>query len=97
MAVKKKKPSVLKRQRQEPAKKARNRNLKTRVKSAVKKVRASILDSKPEYKQELARALREIDRSVSKGIFHKRTAARKKSRLMRMANKLATGIGEAKK
>jgi len=70
--------------------------VKTRIKTAVKKTRELIFDSKPEYRDELKRALREIDKAVSRGVIHPRTAARKKGRLMKMANKLAPGIGQAK-
>jgi small subunit ribosomal protein S20 len=96
MAVKKKKRSVLKKQRQDARRRIRNSAIKSRVKTAIKKARESIIENKPELKTFLKSALGEIDRAVSKGVLHKRTAARKKSRLMKMANKLAAGINEPK-
>ena len=35
-------------------------------------------------------AMRELDRAASKGVIHKRNAARRKSRLMAHLNKLTT-------
>jgi small subunit ribosomal protein S20 len=96
MAVKKKKRSVLKKQRQDARRRIRNSAIKSRVKTAIKKARESIIENKPELKTFLKSALGEIDRAVSKGVLHKRTASRKKSRLMKMANKLAAGINEPK-
>ncbi len=91
MAVKKKKPSVLKRQRQEEKRKAHNQSIKSRIKTLCKKVRKLILDGK-DYNTALKTAIRQIDMAASKGVIHKNTAARKKSRLMKTVNKLTTDI-----
>ncbi|MCM8764279.1 MAG: 30S ribosomal protein S20 [Candidatus Omnitrophica bacterium] len=92
MPVKKKKFSVLKRQRQEQKRRTRNKQVLSKIKVLIKKTRKQILDGK-EYKPTLNTAIKEIDRAASKGILHKNTAARKKSRLTRTVNKLTTDTG----
>ncbi|MCM8821742.1 MAG: 30S ribosomal protein S20 [Candidatus Omnitrophica bacterium] len=89
MPVKKKKPSVLKRQRQEEKRRLRNKQILAKIKALIKKTKKQILDGQ-DYKPTLNTAIKEIDRAASKGILHKNTAARKKSRLVRTVNKLTT-------
>lgn len=91
MPVKKKKPSVLKKQRQEQKRRARNKLVLAKVKALIKKVKKEILDGK-DFKPALNKAIKEIDKAASKGILHKNNAARKKSRLMKTVNKLTTDI-----
>ena len=67
----------------------RNVHFKTMMKSAVKKA-LSTLETDPEAAvSQLRLALKTIDKLVTKGILHKGTAARKKSKLMKKANKLS--------
>ena len=67
----------------------RNTAFKTSIKTAVKKVLAC---AKSEDRTELNALLSKVyqlcDKAVSKGILHKNTAARKKSRLTKAINKL---------
>ncbi|HOC02951.1 MAG TPA: 30S ribosomal protein S20 [Candidatus Ratteibacteria bacterium] len=91
MAVKKKRPSVLKRQRQEQTKKMRNRAIKSRIKTLAKRVKKLILDGK-DYTPVLKTTIKQIDMAASKGVIHKNTAARKKSRLIKTVHKLTTDI-----
>lgn len=65
--------------------KARNSALKT----AVNKALVDINSSSPDAKGSLISAIKNIDMAVSKGILHKNTAARKKSRLMRKFNSIS--------
>ena len=66
----------------------RNKMIKSRTKTAVKKVYAAAGGGSPvELKAVLSSAVSSIDRAASKGVLHKNTASRKKSRLMRMVNK----------
>jgi small subunit ribosomal protein S20 len=59
----------------------RNSHYISRVKTFVKKAQIAI-ESKADNRAELvATALKIIDKTVGKGILHKKTAARKKSRL----------------
>lgn len=69
--------SALKRLRQTVKRTLRNRAVKSRVKTLVKKARAT---RDPEA---LRAAVKAIDKAAAKGILHRNTAARKKSRLMR--------------
>ncbi len=80
--------SALKRHRQSVTRRARNVGVKTSVKTAAKKVRAS-LDQKDAAATQaaLAAAVPVIDKAASKGVIHKRTASRRISRLMKAAQK----------
>lgn len=65
----------------------RNKIIKTRTKTAIKKVTAALeAGDKALSKEALVQAISTIDRATSKGVFHKNTAARKKSRLAKLVN-----------
>ena len=67
----------------------RNTAFKTSIKTAVKKVLlCANSDDKSELNALLSKAYQLCDKAVSKGILHKNTAARKKSRLTKAVNKL---------
>lgn len=69
---------------------ARNRQIKSKVKTMMKKVDAAVAANDKELaKSSLVEAMSEIDKACSKGVFHKNTAARKVSRLTKAVNKLA--------
>ena len=89
MAEKKKKRRVLKRQRQEEKRRIRNKMVKSRIKALIKKVKKAALEKDPELENYLREAIKAIDKAASKGIIHKNTAARKKSRLQIFVNKVA--------
>ncbi|MCD6333945.1 MAG: 30S ribosomal protein S20 [Candidatus Latescibacteria bacterium] len=57
----------------------RNRRIRSEMKSAIKTVRTAA--NREEGEQALLRAASTIDRTAAKGIVHKNTAARTKSRL----------------
>ncbi len=80
--------SAIKRARQNEKRRLRNKGWKTRVKTETKRVLAAIQEGKEEQEVRdlLRNALRMIDKVGSKGVFHKRTVARKKSRLARHVN-----------
>ena len=80
--------SALKRARQNIKRNIRNRALRSVLRSAIKKHRA-LLDAKDfaAAEERLPLLYRAIDRSVSKGVLHKSTAARYKSRLTGALNK----------
>ena len=72
------------------AKKRDNNNVveqktKTSIKKFVKEVEAG---NKKEAKEKLDVAIKNIDKATSSGLMHKNKAARQKSRLMKMNNKL---------
>ena len=69
---------------------ARNKSIKTGVKTAVKKVRVAIeANDKAAASAALLAATSTIDKAVTKGLFHKNTASRKISRLAQAVNKMA--------
>ncbi|MBO8128526.1 MAG: 30S ribosomal protein S20 [Peptococcaceae bacterium] len=65
----------------------RNKQLKSQLKTAIKRFEQALQNgNKEEAQEKLRAALVRIDKSVTKGILHKNTAARKKSQLTRMYN-----------
>ena len=79
--------SAVKRARQNEIRRLRNKATRTRVKSIVKEVRTSAGEaSSEETKAILNTAQSVIDKASKKGVIHKRSAARKISRLTKLAN-----------
>lgn len=69
---------------------ARNKSIKSSVKTAIKKVDAAIAANDAEAaKAALTAATSAIDKAATKGVYHKDTASRKISRLNLAVNKLA--------
>ena len=69
---------------------ARNKSIKSAVKTAVKKVDAAVaLKDKEAASSALVEAISTIDKAASKGVYHKNTAARKVSRLSKAVNTIA--------
>ncbi len=82
--------SAEKRNRQSQKRRARNQAVRTRVKSAVKKVRETLEGGEQAAAQEAFKvAARVIDQASSKGVVHRNTAARKISRLAKAVAKSA--------
>lgn len=76
--------SAKKRIRQTHKRTARNKSLRTNVRSLVKAVRTAVESGNAEAaRTALASATRRIDMAVSKGIFHRKTGSRYISRLTR--------------
>lgn len=68
----------------------RNKAVKSKIKTMVKKVEAAITaGDKAQAEVALKAAISEISKAASKGIFHKNTASRKISRLTVAVNKMA--------
>lgn len=68
----------------------RNKAIKSKVKTAIKKVDAAIAaNDKAAASEALVLATTEISKATSKGVYHKNNAARKVSRLATAVNKLA--------
>jgi small subunit ribosomal protein S20 len=83
--------SALKRARQNELNRLRNKAVKTRVKSIVKDVRFSVEESSNEdVTAKLIAAQTLIDKASKKGVLHKKTAARKISRLSKLVNSAKT-------
>lgn len=84
--------SGLKRKRQNEVRKLRNRAVRTRVRNAVKALRQALTGGEVKtVKELLPRTVSVIDVGVRKGVFHKNTAARLKSRLTSQAAALLKG------
>lgn len=68
----------------------RNKAIKSSVKTAIKKVDAAVAaKDKTVADTALVAAISEIDKAASKGVYHKKTASRKISRLTLAVNKIA--------
>ncbi len=68
----------------------RNKMLKSKLKTLVKKVEAAVAaNDKAAAAEALKAAVVAIDKAVAKGILHKNTAARKVSRLTKAVNSIA--------
>lgn len=62
--------------------------IKSKVRTALKKVQSALADKKRDQLDDLLReAVSQLDKAWSKGIFHKNTIARKKSRLTLQVSK----------
>ena len=69
---------------------ARNKSIKSRVKTAMKKVEAAVAaNDKALAAEALKVAIAEINKAGSKGVYHKNTCARKVSRLAKLVNTIA--------
>ena len=68
----------------------RNKAITSSVKTAIMKVDAAIAaKDKTAADSALVAAISEIDKAASKGVYHKKTASRKISRLTLAVNKIA--------
>jgi small subunit ribosomal protein S20 len=82
--------SQIKRNRQNTKRHARNKDVRSSLRTATKKVDVATAEGDSEAATTFAReASRAYDKAASKGIVHKRTAARHKSRLAKAANRAA--------
>ena len=80
--------SQIKRNKTNAKRAARHKGVRTALKTSTKKVQISVAEGDPETAQaRLREASRALDKAASAGSIHKRTAARKKSRLARSANR----------
>ncbi len=69
---------------------ARNKAIRSKVKTAIKKVDAAIAaNDKAAASAALIAATAEINKATSKGVYHKNNSSRKISRLAKAVNKLA--------
>ncbi|PTL82378.1 30S ribosomal protein S20 [Vitiosangium sp. GDMCC 1.1324] len=81
--------SAEKRNRQAQKRRARNVNVRTTVKDAVKSLRETLTTTKDAAKtgEALKAATRTISKAASKGVIHKRAASRRISRLAKATNR----------
>ena len=82
--------SAIKRIRQTEKRRAYNRVYRSRARTFVKKARVAIAGTDANAAVEATRsAIQDLDRAASRGVIHKRNAARRKSRLMRQLYQLS--------
>jgi len=82
--------SARKRHKQSLKRRARNRHVRSTVRTAVRKVRAALAEGQVDQALEaLPVAASVIARAAAKGVLHRKTAARKISRLARAAHRAA--------
>jgi small subunit ribosomal protein S20 len=82
--------SQIKRNRTNEAAAERNKATRTALKTSTKKARSAIAEGDAESAQaRVAETSRALDKAASKSVVHKRTAARRKSRLAKAANAVA--------
>lgn len=77
--------SALKRIRSSERKRLRNRVFRSRARTHIRQARKLIDEGRTEEARAAAQqAVSTLDKAASKGIIHRKNAARRKSRLMRM-------------
>ena len=85
----KKKSSAEKRHRQSEERRLRNKMVKSKVRTSVKKFQALALKKDTEEAEKALRDMvKNLDTAARKGIIKQNTAARKKSRMQRLFNTL---------
>lgn len=68
----------------------RNKSIRSKVKTAIKKVEIAVnANDKAAAETALKAATTEISKACSKGVYHKNNAARKVSRLTKAVNQMA--------
>jgi len=80
--------SAAKRARQNLNREARNRRIKSMLKTSIRRFTESLESGdREDARVKLDAAVRQLDKAAAKGIMHKNNAARKKSQLNRIFNK----------
>lgn len=67
----------------------RNKQVKSNMKSVIKKAEAAIANNAADKEEAVKLAIKKIDQACAKGILHKNCASRKKSKLTEKLNKAA--------
>jgi len=81
--------SAIKRNRQNEKRRLRNRNVRGKARTQVKKAKEAIQTGDREAAiANVKEAVKSLDRAASKGVIHKNNAARRKSRLFKQLAKL---------
>jgi small subunit ribosomal protein S20 len=85
--------SAKKRMRIEEKRRARNKAVKSTVRTQITKARESIVSTpaEPQTEEAVRQAISALDRAVTKGVLHRNNAARRKSRLMARLNQAQAG------
>ncbi len=75
--------SQIKRNRQNPKRRARNKTVRSEMRTRVKHAVAAAETGAEDADEALRLAVQKIDRAAAKGVIHANEASRRKSRLMR--------------
>ncbi len=78
-----KQTQAAKRHRQSLVRRDRNFAYRSRLRTFMKRARQAIDENSDDKKTHVDTACRELDRMVTKGVMHKNTASRSKSRLVK--------------
>ena len=81
--------SAEKRNRQAQKRRARNVQVRTTLKTAVKKAREAIAKGEATAREAVQGAVRALDKAASRGIVHRNAAARRIARMVKAATKAA--------
>ena len=80
--------SQIKRNRQNEKRRMRNKSVRSEIHTRTKAAVSAAETGAEDTEEKLRAALRRIDTAASKGVLHKRTAARQKSRLSKQIARL---------
>ncbi|MCY3851086.1 MAG: 30S ribosomal protein S20 [Acidimicrobiaceae bacterium] len=78
--------SQIKRNRQNLKRNQRNRSVRSEINTRTRTALEAISDDAPDSEDAVRLAVQRIDKAAQKGVIHKNTAARNKSRLVRKLN-----------
>jgi small subunit ribosomal protein S20 len=81
--------SQIKRNKQNEKRRLRNRNLRGAARTAIKNANTA-MSTGEEMQASVQVAISALDKAAEKGVVHPKNAARRKSRLMKAANKAAS-------
>jgi small subunit ribosomal protein S20 len=87
--------SQIKRNRQNEARRLRNKAAKSEIKTRIKTAVRSASEGTEDAAEQVRTAVKRLDKAVSRGIIHKNQAANRKSRLMRRINEIDASAAEA--
>ena len=65
---------------------AQNKEIKSALKTAIKKANAAVEANAPEKEALVKEAIKKVDQAAAKGLIHKNNAAHKKSALAQLLN-----------
>jgi len=89
--------SAIKRHKQSLKRRARNRAVKSRIKTFIKSLRVALESGNIDKAKELFPiVMKEIDKAASKGVIHRNNASRKISRLAILIQKYEKRLQESK-
>ena len=79
--------SQIKRNRQTIKRQARNKAVRSELRTRTKRANAAIAEGAEDSEESIRLAIKRIDKAAAKGVIHKNQAANRKSRLMKRAAK----------